>query len=408
MAYPTLTPIPDSNSRRPRARDCGIVIGSLPAGPLNAITDVPGVKVGHSTILAGEGPLVPGVGPVRTGVTAIWPHSGDLFYEKVAAWVEVFNGFGEVTNAAQVYEMGVIEGPILITNTVNVPRVADYAIDWAFAHYPHMGVTDWGISPIVTETSDMYLNDIRGRHVTREHVFAAIDHATSGPVEEGSVGGGTGMTCLGFKGGIGTASRSVEIGDQRFTLGVLVQSNFGRRGDLRVDGVPVGRELLPWLDEADRKHAATHPSTAAQDTSPPKSKSVIVVVATDAPLTVRQLRRLSRRATFGLARVGSMGGTTSGDFVIAFSSANRVAHAPPSAVVEWRAIAEAATPDHPGFPPISSFFVAAVEATEEAVLNSMFKSPTMVGRDDHVRHGLPIAETIEIMRRYGHSEALLP
>jgi D-aminopeptidase len=408
MTDPTLTP--NSNSGRPRARDCGIVIGSLAIGPLNAITDVPGVKVGHSTIVEGEGPLAPGVGPIRTGVTAIWPHAGDLFHEKVAAWVEVFNGFGEVTNAAQVYEMGVIEGPILITNTVNVSRVADYAIDWAFAHYPHMGITDWGISPVVTETSDMYLNDIRGRHVTREHVFAAIDGASGGPVEEGSVGGGTGMTCLGFKGGIGTASRLIEIGEQRFTLGVLVQSNFGRKGDLRIDGAPVGRELLPWLDEADRKHTAPRstPSADADSNSNSHSNSIIIVVATDAPLTVRQLRRLSRRATFGLARVGSMGGTTSGDFVIAFSNANRVVHAPTSAVAEWRAIAEAATPDHPGFPPISSFFVAAVEATEEAVLNSMFKSPTMVGRDDHVRHGLPIAETIEIMRRYGYFEAHLP
>ena len=193
---------------RPRTRDCGIIIGALPTGAHNAITDVPGVKVGHSTLIEGEGPLIAGAGPVRTGVTAIWPHSGDLFYEKVAACVHTINGFCEVTNSDQVREMGVVEGPILITNTLNVPRVADYAIDWAFEHYPQMGITDWGISPVVAETSDMVLNDIRGRHVQREHVFAAIDGATAGPVEEGSIGGGTGMSCLGFKGGIGTASSS--------------------------------------------------------------------------------------------------------------------------------------------------------------------------------------------------------
>ena len=397
---------------RPRARDLGIVIGSLPTGPHNAITDVPGVKVGHSTIIEGEGLLVPGVGPVRTGVTAIWPHPGDLFYEKVAGWVETYNGFGEVTNADQVYEMGVVEGPIVITNTFNVPRVADAVNDWALAHYPNMGITDWGISPIVTETSDLYLNDIRGRHVTREHVFAAIDGATSGPIEEGSVGGGTGMSCLGFKGGIGTASRLIELAGRAFAVGVLVQSNFGRSPDLRIDGVPVGRELVAWLAQADREHAARHPSTAplrgSAQGAGPKSNSIIVVVATDAPLTVRQLRRLAKRATFGLARAGSMGGTTSGDFIIAFSNTNRVAHTPASIVYEWSALAETPAADHSAFPPINHFFLAAIEATEEAILNSMFQSPTMIGRDDHVRHGLPIEETVDIMRRYGHTHVHLP
>jgi D-aminopeptidase len=251
--------------------------------------------------------------------------------------------------------------------------------------------------------------------VSREHVFAAIERATAGPVEEGSVGGGTGMSCLGFKGGIGTASRIVGIGDRRFTVGVLVQSNFGRRGDLRIDGAPVGRELLPWLEEADRQYAAKHPERNAVEskgTSPHSnshSNSIIIVVATDAPLTVRELRRVAVRASFGLARVGSMGGTTSGDFVIAFSNANRVAHRPDSSVYEWRALAEMVTrerPDDP--PPISPFFIAAIEATEEAILNSMFKSPTMAGRDNHVRHGLPIEETVEIMRRFGHPDAHLP
>jgi D-aminopeptidase len=399
---------------RPRARDLGITIGSLPTGPYNAITDVPGVKVGHSTIVEGTGPLVPGAGPIRTGVTAIWPHSGDLFYDKVAGWVETVNGFGEVTNAAQVFEMGAIEGPIVLTNTFNVPRVADFVNDWALEHYPQMGITDWGISPIVAETSDLYLNDIRGRHVTRTHVFAAIDGATDGPVEEGSVGGGTGMSCLGFKGGIGTASRVVTFGDlngeRSFTLGVLVQSNFGRRGALRVDGAPVGQELIPWLEQADREHAAHYP-TGPKPASPsdPSSKSIIIVVATDAPLSVRELRRVSIRASFGLARVGSMGSTTSGDFVIAFSTTNRIPHRSPVVTYDWRALSEMPTlgrPDDP--PPINLIFEATVEATEEAILNSMFKSPTMIGRDYHVRHGLPIEEVVAILHRYGRPHVHMP
>jgi D-aminopeptidase len=389
-------------ARHPRARDCGIVIGSRTPGEHNAITDVPGVAVGHSTIIRGDGALVPGRGPVRTGVTAVLPHPGDLFREKVAGVVHRINGFGEVTNAEQVREMGVLEGPLLLTNTLNVPRVADYAIDWALERYPEMGVSDWNLSPIVAETNDQYLNDIRGRHVAREHVLAAIEGARSGPVEEGSVGGGTGMSCLGFKGGIGTASRLVDVGSVsavdntgtgRWTIGVLVQTNFGHRGELRVDGVPVGRELLGWLDEADRRHQQTDPGVT--------SKSIIIVVATDAPLTVRQLRRLAVRSSHGLARTGSMGSSTSGDFVIAFSTANRVAHQPAAPTYTWTSVAETSLRDDPSPPPINHLFEAVIEATEEAVLNAIFRADTMIGRDWHVRHGLPIEETLAILHRYG-------
>src|SRR5919199_1585118 len=231
---------------RPRARELGINIGFLSPGPLNAITDVAGVRVGHTTLIEGEGALVPGQGPIRTGVTAILPHEGNLFFEKVTGAIVRINGFGEVTNSEQVHEMGVLEGPILITNTHNVPRVADAVIDWMFDHNPEMGVTTWGVSPIVAETSDLYLNDIRGRHVHKEHVYHAIETASSGPVPEGALGGGTGMICYGFKGGTGTASRELGEGDSRYTLGVLVQSNFGTRQQFMLDGVPVGRELANY------------------------------------------------------------------------------------------------------------------------------------------------------------------
>src|SRR3989338_296885 len=209
-------------TKRPRARDLGITVGTLPPGPLNALTDVGGVKVGHTTLVRGEGALVPGSGPVRTGVTAILPHPGDLFYDKVAAVVHRLNGFGEVTNSEQVREMGVIDTPILLTGTTNVPRAADALLDWAFARDAAMGITTWSPSPIVAECSDMYLNDVRGRHVDSEHVRAAIEGAASGPVMEGAVGGGTGMSCFEFKGGIGTSSRRVPAEAGGVTVGALV------------------------------------------------------------------------------------------------------------------------------------------------------------------------------------------
>ncbi|MCC7165384.1 MAG: P1 family peptidase [Anaerolineae bacterium] len=370
---------------RPRARDLGIEIGVLAPGQWNAITDVAGVRVGHSTIIQGKGVLVPNEGPVRTGVTAILPHTGDLFLEKVTGAVVQINGFGEVTNSQQIDEMGTLEGPLMITNTMNVPRVADAVIDWAFEHNAAQGVSTWGISPVVAETSDSYLNDIRGRHVTKSHVFEAIDSARDGIVTEGAVGGGTGMICYEFKGGIGTSSRVLPDELGHYTVGVLVQSNFGSRRKLRVDGVPVGRELLAYDERLARDSQG----------------SVIVVIATDAPMSSRQLKRLGLRAAFGLARTGTQGGNTSGDFAIAFSTTrNRPHHSTAHTLMLEQIVEDTQL--------INALFDAVVEATEEAVLNSLFKAETMIGRDNHTVHALPIAETVEIMNRHGRPQVHLP
>lgn len=377
-------------STRPRARDLGIRIGRLDPGPFNAITDVPGVRVGHTTIIQGSGKLVPGEGPIRTGVTAILPHPGDLFLDKVTGAVHRINGFGEVTNSEQVHELGFIEGPIMITNTFNVPRVADAVLDWSLGHSQVMEVNTWGVSPLVAETNDLWLNDSRGRHVHRDHVFHAIDSATGDAVEEGAVGGGTGMICFGFKGGIGTASRRLpqELGG--YTVGVLTQTNFGVRPQLVVDGVPVGRELVDF-----QPHSYEVPKNAAD------GGSVIVVIATDAPCTHRQLTRLAMRAQNGLARTGSQTGNTSGDFSIAFSTTRRKQHYPKALTYSFEQIVE--TGDL-----INQMFYSVVEATEEAVLNSLFKAETMVGRDDRQVPGLPVKETVDIMNRYGHISVHLP
>jgi D-aminopeptidase len=369
---------------RPQARIMGIAPGRFSPGPLNAITDVIGVRVGHLTLIQGEGPLVPGVGPIRTGVTAILPHGGDLFLDKVVGVVHTINGFGEVTNAHQVAEMGVLEGPVMITNTLNVPRVADAVIDWIQARNPEMGVTTWGISPIVAECSDMYLNDIRGRHVRAEHVFAAVEGATDGPVEEGNVGAGTGMSCYGFKGGVGTSSRVVPAEAGGYTVGVLVVSNFGSRERLTIDGVPVGRFLVDW------------PEAETIGLTEPSGGSIVIVLATDAPVSERQLGRLARRVAHGLARTGSYAGTTSGDFVIAFTTANRVAHNAQGVTYPMTCIVET-------WQTINPLFEAVVEATEEAVLNSLFRAQTMVGRDGHTRYALPLERVAEIMHQFGHS-----
>ena len=403
---------------RPRARELGLTIGALPTGPFNALTDVAMVRVGHVTLIEGEGPLVPGVGPVRTGVTAILPHAGDLFREKVAACVHRLNGFGEVTNADQVREMGVIESPILLTGTTNVPRVADAALDWAFARDAEIGVTTWNPSPIVAECSDMYLNDARGRHVHTEHVIAAIEGAASGLVAEGGVGGGTGMSCCEFKGGIGTSSRVIPAEAGGYAVGVLVMSNFGRREHLRIDGVPVGKELKEWtlpspvgdFPDGGTPHKG---GQVAGDGGEQSGSSIIIVLATDAPLDPRQLERVSVRAGAGLARTGGLYSTSSGDFVIAFSTTNRVPHFPPAPRLQHGLVAEALLEGQSwsavadprsratGTPAINYLFQAAIEATEEAILNSIFAAETMVGRDHHVRYALPIEEVVQILRKHG-------
>jgi len=412
-------------TKRPRARDLGIKIGRIKTGRYNAITDVAGVRVGHVTLIEGSGKLVPGKGPIRTGVTAILPHGGDLFLEKVTGAVLRINGFGEVTNSEQVHEMGFIEGPIMLTNSLNVARVADAVIDWSLDRNKAMGIETWGISPCVAETNDMYLNDIRGRHVNREHVFLAIDSAKGGPVEEGAVGGGTGMICYDFKGGIGTASRKLPDKLGGYTIGVLVQTNFGWRPQLMIDGVPIGRELEHYKPVrrkivnppsviASREAAKQSPTQSVEIASLQKpllamtksgrvtdGGSVIVVLATDAPCSTRILTRLAMRVQNGLARTGSHTGNTSGDFVIAFSTTRRKKHFADALTYTAEQIIEQGDL-------INYMFWAVVEATEEAVLNSLFKADTMVGRDDHVVPGLPIEETVALMHKYGRTQVHLP
>ncbi len=382
--------------KRPRARDLGIRIGTIKTGKYNAITDVSGVRVGHVTLIQSSGKLEPGEGPVRTGVTAIIPHGGDLFLEKVTGAVLRINGFGEVTNSEQVHEMGAIEGPIMLTNTLNVPRVADAVIDWSLARNKTMGVETWSVSPVVAETSDMYLNDIRGRHVNRDHVFRAIDSAKGGEIEEGAVGGGTGMICYDFKGGIGTASRKVPDKLGGYTVGVLAQTNFGWRPQLVIDGVPIGRELVRY--KPIRRKVDNPPLAEPQ---PPKDGgSCIVVIATDAPCSHRILTRLAMRAQNGLARTGSHTGNTSGDFVIAFSTTRRKKHFADALTYRAEQIIEQGDL-------INYLFWSVVEATEEAVLNSLFKADTMTGRDDRVVPGLPIEETVQLMKKYGRKQVHL-
>lgn len=373
---------------RLRARAIGLTIGSLPPGPHNALTDVAGVWVGHTTLIAGEGPLRPGRGPVRTGVTAIRPHPGDLFREKVPACVHRLNGFGEVTNSEMVRETGVLEAPIVLTGTSSVARVAEAVQEWCFARDPELGVTLWTPAVVVAECSDQYLHDMRGKHIQPEHVFAALDGATGGAVAEGGVGAGTGMSCFEFKGGIGTSSRVIPAAAGGWTVGALVLSNFGRRAHLRMDGVPVGEALRDWQPA---------PPPVPED----HGSSIIIVLATDAPLDARQLERLSVRAGAGLARTGGLLSTTSGDFVIAFSTAERVPHAPPAGAPVWRrhVVAEATAPGQPAA--INLLFQAAAEAAEEAILNVLFAAETLAGRDGHTLPALPLAETVAVLRRYG-------
>jgi len=342
-----------AQTTRPRARDLGIKVGVLPTGPLNAITDVAGVAVGHTTLVHGA--------DVRTGVTAILPHSRNLFREKVAGAVFVGNAFGKLAGSTQVEELGEIESPILLTSTLNVWRVADALVDYMLALPGNENVQS--INPLVGETNDGYLNDIRARHVGRDEVFAAIRNAKTGPVEEGAVGAGTGTVAFGFKGGIGTSSRKLPASFGGYTLGVLVQTNFG--GILSIAGTPVGRELGRYYlhDELDTAKG-----------------SVMVVVATDAPVDARNLKRLAARAMLGLGRTGAAGNNGSGDYAIAFSTS----HAAPLVTNDG----------------MSPLFLATIEATEEAVYNSLFRATTATGHG-HTVEALPIDKTLEILRRHG-------
>ena len=373
----TGTEAPEPGQARPRLRDLGVTIGTLPTGPLNAITDVAGVRVGHATVVHGHGALDPGKGPARTGVTAIHSHEGSAFARMVPAAIAVLNGAGEMTGRSQVDEYGLLESPILITNTLSVGAVHRACVEWLCRDEPALG-TQHFVIPVVAETFDGWLNDIAGQHVTAEHTWAALDGATTGPVAEGNVGGGTGMRLFGHKGGIGTASRTVTIDDGRYTVGVLVQGNFGTLDDLLVDGVAVGREL----------HATPPEREGGKD------GSVIVVIATDAPLSDRQLGRLCRRGMLGLSRSGGVGRNSSGDILIAFSNhtANRVDRTAPEAVRTIRQLAD---------PRMDGLFVATIEATEEAVLNALVAAETMIGRDGNTALAFPHDRLVEIMDWHG-------
>lgn len=358
---------------RPRVRDLAITLGTLVPGPHNAITDVAGVRVGHTTLIEGEGPLRPGRGPIRTGATAIVPHGGNLFRDKVTAAVYTINGFGKVIGFEQARELGTIETPIVLTNTLNVGLVADAVIAYMLRDNPDIGTTTGGVNPVIGETNDGYLNDIRGRHVNAHHVWAAIEGARDGPVVEGSVGAGTGTSAFEFKGGIGTASRRIDDDHGGFTVGALVQSNFGRRDDLVIAGVPVGREL-----------AYLHPEPADSD------GSIMIVLATDAPCSARQLHRLAVRAAFGLARTGSRAAHGSGDFVITFSTTRRRPHYADSVVADQPRLE-----DESGT--ISWLFLAVIESVEEAIINSLLRAETMTGRDGHMRLALPAERVREMV-----------
>lgn len=370
-----------------RLRELGVAPGQLPTGPHNAITDVLGVRVGHLKLIAGEGPLVPGTGPIRTGVTAILPHGGNLFREKVAAAVHTINGFGKVAGFEQVRELGTIETPVLLTNTLNVPLVADALITYMLRTNPKIGITTVGtVNSVVGETNDGFLNDIQGRHVRAEHVFAAIEGASEGPVAEGNVGAGTGTVCFGFKGGIGTASRRVL--DGQITIGALVQTNFGSRTELMVLGAPIGQHF--------RDRLLPESGPPSQPPSQPGPGSVMIVLATDAPASAHVLGRMARRAAFGLARTGTICHDGSGDFVIAFSTTHR--HPYPTA--RPRAVIETSPRLREDHWTSNALFAGVVEAVEEAILNSLVAAETMTGRDDHTVYALPHEELGELLAYY--------
>lgn len=354
-------------TERKRARDQGVKIGVLQPGKLNAITDVPGVTVGHTTLIEGE--------HIRTGVTAIVPHTGNVFQSKVPAGVYVENGFGKLAGTTQVNELGNIETPIILTNTLSVAAGMNGLIQYTLSQPGNENVQS--VNAIVGETNDGYLNDIRGRHVKEEHVIAALKRAQGGAVPEGNVGAGTGTVCFGFKGGIGTSSRVLPKETGGYTVGVLVQTNFG--GVLTIDGVGVGEALKKF-----------YMSPLLRDTA---DGSCMIVIATDAPLDARNLQRLAKRSMLGLARTGGIASNGSGDYAIAFSTheANRIEHSADNRLDHMTDLRNDAT---------SPLFMAVIEATEEAVINSLFMATTMTGKDQHTIEALPLDQVLKLLKKH--------
>jgi len=359
-----------TKATKPRARDLGIPFDGIP-GPLNAITDVAGVEVGQVTLISGDGKLITGKGPVRTGVTAVIPRGRNSTDQVFGAWFTL-NGNGEMTGTTWVEESGFLEGPVMITNTHSVGTVRDAVIAWQMKKQGNT-FQPWSL-PIVAETWDGWLNDINGFHVKPEHVAQALDQARSGPVQEGNTGGGTGMVVHQFKGGTGTSSRTFDAGGSRYTVGVLVQANYGSRDGLTIAGVPVGRELTDLM-----------PKSGVADTG-----SIIVVVATDAPLLPHQLKRVVKRAALGIAKNGGIGGNSSGDIFIAFSTAN------PNAATD----VELASLKMLSNNQITPVFGATVNATEEAIINAMVAAETMTGVNGDTVYALPHDRLKEVMKKY--------
>jgi len=370
-------PLTNPPKGRARARDLGVPFDGAP-GPLNAITDIEGVLVGHTTLISGSGKLIVGKGPVRTGVTAVLPRGlASVQRFSFAGWYSQ-NGNGEMTGTTWVEESGFLEGPVMITNTHSVGVVRDAVIGWRVAHAAADATGAWWSLPVVAETWDGWLNDINGFHVRPEHAFHALDTAHSGPVDEGSVGGGTGMICNGFKGGIGTSSRRLSDQDGGYLVGVLVQCNYGRRQNLRIAGIPVGREI-----ESEDPYAWVPSDTAEHG-------SIIVLVATNAPLLPHQLKRIARRVSLGIGRTGSIAGNGSGDIFIAFSTANAAA-SDVDHVVELKMV-----PNNSMDP----LFAATVQATEEAIVNAMVAAEDMTGVDGHHVSALPHEKLRAVLARY--------
>jgi D-aminopeptidase len=363
---------------RCRLRDLGVAVGRLPAGPLNAITDVPGLRVGHCTVSWGGPELPRGSGPARTGVTAIFPHGGDLWHQRVVAGAHTANGVGELIGISAVREWGLLETPVLLTNSQSAGAVYDAAVRWLMEREPLAGVED-AVMPVVGECDDGFLNDLRGMHVKEEHVRAALNGASEGPVAEGCAGAGTGMTCFDFKAGIGTSSRLVSAHGRSWTVGVLALSNFGVRHRLSVDGVPVGREITDLMPLENREG------------------SCIVVLATDAPLSARQCERMARRCALGLAATGSYASDGSGEIMLAFSTACRVPRQSDEPLVFTSVSNDRMT----------ELFEAAVDATAESVCNALTAATTTIGRGGNVAHELPLDRLVGALRRAGR-EARLP
>ncbi|MDB4967521.1 MAG: D-aminopeptidase [Myxococcales bacterium] len=361
---------------RKRLRELGVPIGRYPTGPHNAITDVGGVRVGHSTIISGEGKLDRGKGPVRTGVSCVMPHV-DVYRERLIGGTFVLNGAGEVAGLTQVSEWGLIETPILLTNTLSVGKVADATVKWMSKKYPGLGSEEDVVIPVVGECDDSFLNDAVGRHIRSDNVYKAIETATSGPVAEGSVGAGTGMMTCDFKAGIGTSSRTIRADVGVYTVGVLVLTNFGVMTNLRIDGVAVGEILAPEYSALGKRIS--------------NYGSIIAIVGTDAPLLSSQLARLSKRAALGIGRCGSYAAHGSGEIILAFSTANKVPRVAEGMTTKIEILLDRA---------IGPLYESVIEATEEAIVNALCMADDMTGQGGNFAPALPLDRVVEIMKKY--------